>query len=121
MAERELRSKDDLLNLIEGICKSKRIQITQLERETGLSQGLISRWRNDYNPKLTNVLNVLQFLDVKILLCTDEPEDNSGVEEEKNPILDEDTLIISMLVKILKGEITSSDKEKLYKILQVFV
>lgn len=122
MAERELRSKEDFLNLIEEICKSKGIQKSQIEKEVGISQGMISRWRKRNNtPNLSKVLNVLQFLDVKIILRTNEPEDNSGVEEESNPVLDEDTLLISLIIKILKSEITSSDKEKLYKILKVFV
>lgn len=122
MAERELRSKEDFLNLIEEICKSKGIQKSQIEKEVGISQGMISRWRKRNNtPNLSKVLNVLQFLDVKIILRTNEPEDNSGVEEESNPVLDEDTLLISLIIKILKSEITSSNKEKLYKILKVFV
>ena len=122
MAEREMRSKEDFLKIIEEICESNGIAKSQLEQEAGISQGLISRWRkSDYIPNLYNVLNVLQFLDVKLILRTNEPEDNSGMEEENNHILDEDTLIISLIVKILKSEITSSDKEKLYQILQVFV
>ncbi len=122
MAERELRSKEDFLKLIEEICESNGIPKSQLEKEAGISQGMISRWRkSNHTPNLYNVLNVLQFLDVKLILRTNEPEDNSGVEEENDPILDENTLLISLMVKILKSEIASSDKEKLYKILQVFV
>lgn len=122
MAEIELRSKEDFLDFIQEVCKSRGIKTMQLEEGAGISQGIISRWKkSEYMPSLYNVLNVLQFLDVKIILRTNEPEDNSSVEEENNPILDEDTLLISVMVKILKGEIASSDKEKLYKILQVFV
>ena len=122
MAERELRSIDDFLNLVEEICKSKGIKVRQLEKEAGISLGMISRWRKSkMTPTLKNVLKILRLLDVKIILHTNELKDNSEVEEENNPILDEDTLLVLLMVKILKSEIDSSDKEKLYKILKAFV
>jgi len=122
MAERELRNIEDFLNLIEEICESRGIQKSQLEKEAGISPGMIARWRkNNKYPNLRNTMKILQLLDVKIILRTRDSEDNSGIEEEKISSLDEDTLLISVLVKILKSEIASSDKEKIYKILQDFV
>lgn len=112
MAERELRSKDDFLKLIEEICEARGITNSQIEKGSGISPGMISRWKKTENtPSLHIIMKVLQFLDVKMILSTNEPEDISGVEEK----------LISLMVKILKSEISSSDKAKLYKILKIFV
>lgn len=123
MVEREVRSKKDVLEFIEERIKAKGIGRTQIEKEARISQGMISRWMNEYKctPSLSSVISILKVLDAKIILRTNEPEDNSGVKEEKNFALDEDALLIALLVKILKSEIASSDKEKLYKILEAFV
>ncbi len=121
MVERELRSKENFLNFIEETCEAKGIQITELERRAGISLGLISRWKHKGSPYLANVLKLLQLLDVKLILRTDEPEDNSGMKEENKQILDEDVLLIALVIKILKGNIDSSEKQKLCRILEVFV
>lgn len=123
MAEIELRSKEDFLDLIDEICESKGIQKSQLEKEAGISKGMIARWRkNNQIPSLRNTMKISQLLDIKIIFRTSEPEDNSGLKEEIiSSLLDEDTLLMAAMIKILKSEIASSNKEKLYKILKAFV
>ena len=59
MAERELRNIEDFLNLIEEICESRGIQKSQLEKEAGISPGMIARWRkNNKYPNLRNTMKI---------------------------------------------------------------
>lgn len=41
MVERELRSKEDFLKIIVEICESKGIERSKLEKEAGISIGMI--------------------------------------------------------------------------------
>lgn len=53
-----------LVNNIRKICKSKKIQISQMEAELGFSPGLISRWnRTKTSPAFDKVVAVMEYLD----------------------------------------------------------
>ena len=52
-----------LVNNIRKICKSKKIQISQMEAELGFSPGLISRWnRTKTSPAFDKVVAVMEYL-----------------------------------------------------------
>lgn len=50
-----------LLKNITRICKEKGIAISRLERETGISNGTISRWGTS-SPSVDNVRKVAEYL-----------------------------------------------------------
>lgn len=64
-----------LLNNINHLCKQKGISIARLERETGISNGTISRWGNS-SPTVENVRKVAEYFGVTVdsLLADRAPE-----------------------------------------------
>lgn len=54
-----------LLENIRRLCSEKPISIAKLERETGISNGTISRW-NTSSPSVENVQKVADFFGVTI-------------------------------------------------------
>ena len=121
MLKKQVRSVEEILELIELIKSSQNITMMQIEKECGIGTGTISRWKNA-TPRINNVLKVLDFLNVTIVLYTEKldacesGESTNAIAEEN---LDIDTALVILLMKILKSN-TLSDKEKLYKILQAF-
>ena len=62
----------------ENICrlaKKKGMSIHQLEQKAGL-KGVISRWRNEYNPSYKNLLKVADALGVSVNTLLREPKDD---------------------------------------------
>lgn len=50
---------------VKRICDEKGITIAQLEREAGLQNGAIGKWRT-FNPRITNLQAVAKVLKVKM-------------------------------------------------------
>lgn len=50
---------------IKEICKSKKISVTQLEKEAGLSNGAISKW-NESSPTIDKLQSVAKVLKIKV-------------------------------------------------------
>ena len=46
--------------------KEKNLTIQNIEKSCGLSNGIISKWRENNNPKLENLRRVAEFLGVSI-------------------------------------------------------
>ena len=62
-----------LLTNIRRLCSKKPVSIAKLERETGISNGTISRWDTS-SPSIENVQKVAEYFGVSIdeLLSADE-------------------------------------------------
>lgn len=60
---------------IKVICRKKNISVTSVEKEAGLSNGIISKW-NESSPTVENLQAVAKVLGVTVdaLLETKEPE-----------------------------------------------
>lgn len=54
-----------VLENISRLCKENGVSIARLERETGISNGTISRWGTS-SPTLANVKAVADFFDVSV-------------------------------------------------------
>lgn len=130
MVEKEVRNKEEILEVINQLRESKKITMNEIERQCDIGMGTTSRWKNGASPSLDNILKILKYLDVKMILCTDELEDNSCAKEielendsgkkEKDREAYIDDLILMLTNHILRNA-TLSDKEKLSKILQAFL
>lgn len=59
-----------LYDKIKQICKEKGISVRSVEKESGLSNGAISKW-NEATPKVDSIQAVAKVLkvDIKKLLC----------------------------------------------------
>ena len=65
-----------LLENIRRLCSKKPVSIAKLERETGISNGTISRWDTS-SPTVENVQKVADYFDVTVdfLLTPHAPQD----------------------------------------------
>lgn len=54
-----------IVDSIKKLCKDKNITVSQLEKETGLSQGLVSKWMNT-TPSLDKIINIADYFHVSI-------------------------------------------------------
>ncbi len=134
MVEREVRKVEDLLGYIYKIKDIKHIGIRKIEAECGISQGYICKWKQ-FSPSLDNVLKVLSVLDAKMVLRTEELEEECTESESENTeevetrdmehgeteVSELDMLILGTAEKALKKCNSLSEKERLYKVLQAFL
>lgn len=76
--EQKIHSIDELLEFIYQYIDNSEIGIGELEEQSGISRGLISRWKNlSSTPRIEPLINVLNVLNVQIILKV------SNLEEEK--------------------------------------
>ena len=64
----ELEIKMDnniIVDSIKKLCKDKNITVSQLEKETGLSQGLVSKWMNT-TPSLDKIVDIADYFHTSI-------------------------------------------------------
>lgn len=134
MVEREVRTVEDLLGYIYKIKDIKHIRIRKIEAECGKAQGYISRWKQ-FSPSLDNVLKVLSVLDAKMVLRTEELEDECtesesekteevearDMEHGETEMSELDMLILNTAEKALNNCNSLSEKDRLYRILQAFL
>lgn len=94
----------------------------------------MSRWKN-YSPSLKKVFNILSVLDAKMVLRTDELEEEQAESESEKTeevkamdaehneieISELDMLILGTVEKALKNCNSLSEKMRLYKVLQAFI
>ena len=57
------------------LCKKKGLSIHQLEQKAGL-KGVIGRWKNEFNPSLTNLQKVADALGVSVATLLREPKED---------------------------------------------
>ena len=48
-----------------NLCKEKKISVSKLEKETGLANGTVGKWRS-FSPTIDNVKKVAEFFGVTI-------------------------------------------------------
>lgn len=113
MVEREVRSKDDILECIHKVQHEKKISNAAIERQCGMGVGCIGKWKNS-DPSIGNVLKVLSAVNVKLVLQIDESEEDNSYSEV-------DMCIFNTVKKALQNCNSLSDKERLYKVLQAFL
>ena len=58
-------NNESVVNSIKNLCKEKEITIGQLEKEVGLSQGLVSKWMNT-NPSLDKIIDIADYFHVTL-------------------------------------------------------
>lgn len=65
-----------ILDHIRALCAARGVTIKQLERETGISNGTISRWDDSY-PRVDNLKTVADFFGVTVdeLLTERDPDE----------------------------------------------
>ena len=114
MVEKVVRDRKDILELINNYKETRRTTIQQIEIGSGLATSSICRW-NDSNPGIDKVLKVLDFFDLEMVVRT------KHEELKDDDVSDIDILIQNSTLKILKSDITLSDKERLYRVLQAFL
>lgn len=54
-----------IVSSIKQLCKSNNITVTQLEKEVGMSQGLISKWK-DKTPSLDKIIDIANYFHVTL-------------------------------------------------------
>lgn len=54
-----------IVKKIKFLCSKKKITLAQLERETGIGNGVIARW-NTCSPKVDNLLKVAEYFKVSL-------------------------------------------------------
>ena len=54
-----------IVSRIRSLCAKKNITIAQLERETGIGNGVIARWENG-SPKVDNLMKVADYFKVTL-------------------------------------------------------
>lgn len=54
-----------IVNSIKNLCKENNITIGQLEKEVGLSQGLVSKWK-DKTPSLDKIVDIADYFNVSL-------------------------------------------------------
>lgn len=54
-----------IVNSIKSLCKNRNITVSQLEKEIGLSQGLVSKWLNT-TPSLDKIVDIADYFHVSI-------------------------------------------------------
>lgn len=54
-----------IVNSIKKLCKDKNITVSQLEKEIGLSQGLVSKWMNT-TPSLDKIVDIADYFHVSL-------------------------------------------------------
>ena len=54
-----------IVDKIKVLCAKKKISLAQLERETGIGNGVIARWRTN-SPKVNNLLKVAEYFKVSL-------------------------------------------------------
>lgn len=113
MVEREVRTKEDILEWIYKMQRKKEISITAIEKKCEIGAGCISKWKRA-DPSTGNVLKVLSVLNVKLVLQIDELEEDNSHSEL-------DILIHNTAREALKNCKSLKDKERLYKVLQAFL
>lgn len=113
MVEREVRAKEDILDLIHEVKRKEKIPNAAIEQQCGIGVGSISKWKSS-DPSIGNVLKVLSVVNVKLVLQIDESEKDNYHSEL-------DMLIRDTAEKVLKNCKSLSDKERLYKVLQAFL
>lgn len=126
--EKRVREKQQILDFIKKVQKARGMTDAEITKKCNISAGAMSRWYatekdKSRSPALESILKVLNALDVEITFRTEGlEEDNSSKENVKTEENREiDMLIMMEVMKILSSDkIPNRDKEKLYKILQVF-
>lgn len=113
MLEREVRRKEDILEWLHKMQDKKKISNADIEQRCGMGAGCIGKWKKS-DPSIENVLKALSVVNIKLVLQIDELEEDSYNSEL-------DMLIHNSAEKALKNCKSLSDKERLYKVLQIFL
>lgn len=58
-------NNENIVNSIKALCKENDITVGQLEREVGLSQGLVSKWK-DKTPSLDKIIDIADYFHVSL-------------------------------------------------------
>lgn len=58
-------NNDAIVSSIKQLCKNNNITVTQLEEETGMSQGLVSKWK-DKTPSLDKIIDIADYFHVSL-------------------------------------------------------
>ena len=119
MVEREIRTKEELLEFLYELKEAEHINVFDLEERSGIGHGIISRWKR-HAPNFISVLKVLSTLDAKMVICTDHLEEK-WPENKKTAMLELDRMILGTAKEALKKCNSLSDKKRLYKVLQAFL
>ena len=87
MVEKTIHSIDELIEFIYRFIDNSEIGIVELERQSGISQGLISRWKShSCKPNLTSLINVLNCLNIDFVLKSSESSHSESMEQEIHSI-----------------------------------
>ncbi len=128
MAEKNIRTGEELIQYIRELIFRRNIPIGELEKKAGIATGYISRiTKEKISPNVSLVLNILNALEIDILLVDESSNDDKVYSILKTKCLEEDSTLtdrkllylISTIVK--KKDLTVSDKKRICKILEAFL
>lgn len=87
MVEKNITTVDELVEFIYRYIANSEISIVELERQCGISQGLISRWKSlSLKPSFTSLINILNSLNIDFFLKSSENSDSKSMEQEIHSI-----------------------------------
>lgn len=55
---------NNISEIVKNICKEQQIAVSELEQQSGLSRGAISRWKNELPKSITSLIKISQILNV---------------------------------------------------------
>ncbi len=131
MAEVNVRSLKELLEVIRKVQGYKQIPMKVLEAECNIYNGYISKM--DKKQNLNDIFKILDFLGIQVILSVqDLPQKElrelrfvrtiQTEENENDELLDiVDQAILIVLVKLLKKKMSLSEKERIYEQLKSFL
>lgn len=126
----------DIVNFVCQISESKNLSLFKVAENAGIGANVLYGWKDkNINANIHNVLKVLSVLDAKIVLRTEELEDECteseseeteevearDVEHGETEVSEFDMLILGTAEKALKNCNSLSEKVRLYKVLQAFL
>ncbi len=128
MAEKNIRTGEELIQYIRELILRRNISIGELEEKVGISHGYISRiTQENISPNVSLVLDILSALEIDILLIDESSNNDKLCSILKAKCLEEDSTIIDnkliyLIAKVVKKkDLTVSDKKRICKILEAFL
>lgn len=108
--EQEIHYFDELCYFIFLCIDNKGITVGEVEKKSGLSQGILSRWKKSGQTNFRSLMNVFNSLNIQIILRF------SKSEEEKADKVNEE--ILAYINAIISSDMTLSHRKHILKYLK---
>ncbi len=102
MLERQMLSDNDVLNFMELVREARGVSRSELETAIGVSQGMISRWKNSQSfCKRKELYKIFEYLEIEFILRSNAVEEDAELQED----VQEEVLRKPTKEEYLNGEI----------------